>query len=182
MGILDIFKAKYHGNMNLGAESETGVKIRQQNADLKRRRMELELQKAELEGERDRLRIEYDMERLRQNLNELREVDEDYEEPSGIEDTLLTTLLSKVLNGQQQQNTAVPVTPVVPKEISIDQIEAIWDSQNAQTRAFIKTLDDNQIRDELKKRIPDMSDSSINRAIEFIHKEKLKKTGWLSKK
>jgi len=178
---MDIFKKKIDdkkqpGREDFATESEKGVAVHVSNADLKRRRAELDLQRIELEQEKERLRIQVEMERLKQQLEELQSY-YDEEEPSGSssEDVLLATLLSKVMTGQQQQQiipaAAAPQTQ--PIEVSDDQIKTFWEQQNKLTQGFILNMTVDQIRTEIKNRMPSLTESSTERIVQFIASKKV---------
>jgi len=176
MGIFDFLKRHDPRYNHPLTEDErlAGTNTKNSRLELSKRKAELEMAKAELEAERDRLRIEADIEILKQKLEDLQDTGEEIAEGGGMEDTLLTALLTKVLSGQQQQPAAAPVQPISTNiEITDQQIADIWNEQDRNTKKLIKKFTDDQIRAELKARMPSIGEDSLQRAIAFIHNAKV---------
>jgi len=178
MSIFDFLKPKdpRYNHVITDDERMAGATTKNSRLELAKRKAELEQAKLELEAERDRLRIEADIEILKQKLEDLQDTGEETIEGSSTEDTLLTALLTKVLAGQQpqqiqQQPQTAPISTNI--EITDQQITDIWNAQDKATKKVIKSFTDDQIKAELRGRMPTISDGSLDRCIEFIRKAKI---------
>jgi len=170
---------KQWGRANIAEDSELGVKVRLAKADLTQRKLELEMQQTELDYQRKRLMAELDMERMRQELDDLRaEYEEEAPEGAGPEDTMLTTLLTAILSGRQQQGqqTLTPPAPAshAPKsEITDEEIQQFWNAQNGLVQKAILGMTDAQIQAEITHRMPNLSTDSMARIHSFIDRQKV---------
>jgi hypothetical protein len=157
MGILDIFKKRDPRNNH-----DFSLDERQLAAERTNTKFQLTKRKAELEIQQ--------LERVRQDLEELR--GDDYEEQQGSnpEDTILATLLTKVLAGSSTQAVhAAPIitTPTAPTYTD-DQILDLWNSQDKKTQKMILAMPNNQIARIIKERLPSITDQEITHAIGLI--------------
>lgn len=181
MGLFDFWKTQPN-HLLTDEERLAGGEKRKANLELSKLKLDLEREKLALEGEKDKLRLQAEIEEYRQKLEDLQGYDDDENEGGGrsMEDTLVTSLLAKVLAGQQPAITPAVQPPVIvqtasaPLEITDTQIAQLWKAQGKDTQNFIKALDDAQIVTELKERLPQLSDDAVRRALDFIHKERQK--------
>jgi hypothetical protein len=173
MGIFDFLKKKEKDPRdNFGeGDREFGRQMITAKRQLASRKAELDMQKAELEAERDRLRIQFDIENMQQKLEELQGIEEEeISEGSSIEDSLLTTLLTKVMTGQKANNSISPSLSSSPVMTSLtdEDIKRIWHSLNPKTQKLIKSLPDETIEKELLTYYPNLSRDTIVRATTLV--------------
>jgi len=172
MGIFSFLKKKDPRiNHDLTDEDRAlGGQNRLSKLEIARRKAELDLQLQELRAENERIKVEIQIEQAKQQLDELRGDDsDDIDDNTGtsFEDTLLATIAAKIMGGSQVQNT----TPIQPQQQVTDtQILDYWYNLDNGIKKYILSLSDQEIAEELRMRIPNISQESINRAIQLIRK------------
>lgn len=172
MGLLDVFKRKEPAKKRHSFTDDD----RMLSAEKRKLKQRLDLEILKLETTRDKLSLQAEIEQATQELQELRG-DYDDEEPSGssVEDTLITTLLTKVLSGQQQ-TTSSQVSPTLTTssvaplgvEMSNEQLETIWGSLPKKQQKIAKDMDDEQLKQLIKGQIPNVNDDTLVRAIGIV--------------
>jgi len=181
MGLFDFLKREperdpRHNHDITDEERLLGGQKRGIQLEIAKLKADLEKEKLKLEAERDRIRIQAEIEEARQDLAELQGGGEDEEEGGGgrIEDTLMSMLAAKFLAPQQSApapNLPQPA-PAPTLNISDGQLEAYWNGLDKRTQRFVRSLDDQGIKEELLERMPDLPEEVIQRAIKVIRSKK----------
>jgi len=177
MGITDWFKRKnpMDNHTFTTDEQEAGRETKNSRLMLAKRRAELEKEKLELEAERDRLHLQMDIEQLKQQLDNLTGADEDLPEGNDTVDMLMAAILGMINKGQPQQQQVQQVQQPVPQpqEVTDEQIKQLWNSFDKPIKKLIKGMNDEQLIQNIQNRVPNISEESLNRCVEYVKKAKV---------
>jgi hypothetical protein len=171
MGLLDWFKGKKEETEykpHLFTDEERGL-----SAEKRKLKNQLDMELMRLGAERDKITMQRDIEQARQDLENLQSDGIEEEGSSSMEDTLLATLLGKVLQGNKgNTDTVIPVQPVQVEQVSLpnEQLAEIWKKLPNHVKAMAKRMDDTQLASTIKGQIPNIDQDTLQRAIILVRK------------
>ena len=183
MGLFDWFSQKKKtpiGYNFTDEERERAQKVKQWKQEMAEKKAELEQTTQELKAKKEQMKLDLEIKKLEQELAEYDEEEEEIEAPEGAnpEDVMLTTLLSKVLNNQNQ--TPAPISTAVTSPTSNDRptsagvsypdekIKAFLSTVPKGRIRILKTLGDDGIKAQIIGAVPDADADSVARILAQI--------------
>lgn len=153
---------------------------RESSKEIREKKKEIELLKLDRENEIHKLKIMKQKLELESEIQELQEAfsdDEDfYPEKESDSTTELIKMFAPMFINKAPVSAPIPTdkasnssNPMEQKQHFTDeQIKAIWDNTPKMARMFAKKADEQTIKIQIQKQIPNIDDDSIARAIKLI--------------
>ena len=161
-------------------DREFAAMIRKNKAEINQKEKELRLKTLQLEQEYKQKELEAKIAELNEQMSDSDDYD-DGEENGGsdIDKILLAALMPMISkmttnNSVGANNSPSPPTNVslnAPAELSKEELQDYWNKVPYMTKKFIKSLNEEQLLQQLKQRFPNYSDTTYNNAIDIVHKK-----------
>lgn len=154
---------------------------RELSLEIREKKKEIALLKLDRENELHKLRIERERLQLKEDIDELKESYDNFDDLSSDNEDDSTTALIKLLAPLFLQNkvsssvvpsdsiTSPPVQKEQPKQdLTDEQLLSIWKETPKIARKFAQSLSDENLRIQIEKQLPMVSNQTIARAIDII--------------
>jgi hypothetical protein len=149
-------------------ERLAGVQTRLAQMDARRKTLEAEAKIAQLKAMQAEERINMQLERERIEFEE--QYGSDGDNPDDLITNLFTNAFLKKNNVVAAQEMPTASQPVQLQHFSDEQIQILINSMNMNQKAVLSVLSDEQIKQMIKEKIPNVDEDSINRAVLLLRK------------